>query len=208
MGWMQDTISVGINERRDGIRIEILGSDRPNLIAFYTHLLDSGKLYVDSLAFHLRMGLESSVCRVPFFMEILARGNEADLEAMVSILESPEIVEERQKATEAVCPPIDWRYGYSFFCRIRIPDRPGITADIAGIVGKPRLCREKWMDGSFVTVLAQTENSAGPLGGVPYFHLQFQVVTQESAVRDEIVSEITRKFPRDNPGDLVEIITL
>ncbi len=205
---MQDSIRAALTERGDGVLVEVEGLDRPNLIAFYTRLLDTGALYVESLSFHLRMASSPAGGRVPFFMEVLARGATRDLHAMVDTLKSTEIIEERQKATEALCPPVDWRYGHSIFCRLRIPDRPGITAEIAGIVGKPRLHQEKWMDGSFVNVLAQTENSAGPQGGVPYFHLQFQVVTQEVAIREQITSEIRGRFHQDNPGDLVDIFIL
>lgn len=211
---MSDNISASLAPDHDGLSIEISGVDRPNIIAFYTRLLDAANLYIDSLTFHLkicpplRIPIASDPDRVRFLLEIYAKGASAGLVDMANKLKNSASLQEAQRVTEAVCPPIDWRYGSYLFGKLHLPDRPGITADVAEIIGKPRLIQGNWTDGSFIHMLAQTENSSGPMGGVPYFHLHFQAIIPEESVCCDILRDLNLRLSQDHPANHLELLTI
>lgn len=208
---MPDNISASLAPDRDGLSVEISGVDRPNIIAFYTRMLDAANLYIDSLTFHLKIcpnPISSAHDKVRFILEIYAKGASAALDHMAKKLKNTASMREEKRVTEAVCPPIDWRNGSYLFGKLHLPDRPGITADVAEIIGKPRLIQGYWTDGNFIHMLAQTENSSGPLGGVPYFHLHFQAVIPEESVCRDIIRDLNLKFSQDHPANHLELLTI
>ena len=190
---MRDTVEVKRFDSRTGdLDLQFRGEDRPGVISLVTGKLDSLGLYVASITFNLVLPSQDQ-----YAMEILAKGDQARLSDVVFLVEAKEFL--TSVAEEQKLISIPWQTAYQFHLSLATPDRPGLTAKVADIVGKPRKTTSPGVcpSGSFVHLVGITHNSAGPEGGTPYFSLRANVATQALDVQDQIMQHL-QEWARKN----------
>lgn len=182
---LQDQITVkSLDPRREELELQFRGSDRTHLIADVASRLEEHGLYVAAIAFNL--GLPT---RDEYSLEVLAKGTRDDLAHAARRLEEGDFLPAPEGAEAA---RLDWLGAPCFHLSLSTPDRPGLTAKVAAIVGKRRTTRAPLAcpRGSFVHLLGATSNCGGPQGGTPYFTLRATVACPNHEVLVQIFADL------------------
>lgn len=182
---LQDLITVkSLDPRREELELQLRGHDRTHLIADVANRLEECGLYVAAIAFNL--GLPT---RDDYSLEVLAKGTREHLAQAADLVEHGELLTPTEGAEAS---RLDWLGAPSFHLALSTPDRPGLTAKIASIVGKRRTTRTPLAcpRGSFVHLLGATQNCGGPQGGTPYFTLRATVACPTHEVLAQIFADL------------------
>jgi hypothetical protein len=172
-----------LNDRRDELFLVARGEDRPNIIAEVTTVLETEGLYVSSISFNLTAPDQDQ-----FSMDIVAKGPARALEKCHLAFDSDLPLPGKQTAA-APWPKIRWARASMFHIGLNTPDRAGIVAGVARIVGSPA----QSSPGTFVHLLGITENSGDSAqGGTPYFSLRANVAAENPAARDAIITQLKK----------------
>lgn len=201
----QDQIHIRFEPQDERIYVVVTGSDRSNLIARYAGMIDTADLYIESMSYHLGVNAAGILVENPFRFEFVAKGPGIGLERLKEELERIDFVSEEQN--ESVSGPHNWHSGHSFVFSLSIPDRPGITCELAEIVAKLR-DSENPQRGNIINCLGLTQNSSGPQGGVPFYHIQAQIQTNTLPSREAIASELLDHFGSEAGSDDLQITIL
>ncbi len=172
------------NEGREELVLRCHGNDRPGIISAIAGGLEANRLYVESIVFNLLLPATNQ-CE----MHLTARGSIADLRAVLVAVETAGFLAGDDGAPAGGLR-IHWPEAQMFHVALMTPDRPGLVAKIASIVGQRRdlapAARQQAAAGSFVHLIGLTHNSAGPHGGTAYFSLRALVATQTLALQRQI----------------------
>jgi len=182
---LHDQITVkSLDPRREELELQLRGHDRTHLIADVTKRLEECGLYVAAIAFNL--GLPT---RDEYTLEVLAKGTRDDLARANRLIEREDFLAPAERDLGA---RLDWLGTPTFHLALSTPDRPGLTAKIASIVGKRRSTRTPLAcpRGSFVHLLGATLNCGGPQGGTPYFTLRANVACPSHEVLLQIFADL------------------
>ena len=182
---IQDLVTVKtLDPRREELELQFRGHDRTHLIADVANWLEEQGLYVAAISFQL--GLPT---RDEYTLEVLAKGTREHLAQAARRVEHDEFF---CTPAEEESARLDWLGAPSFYLSLSTPDRPGLTAKIAGIVGQRRTTRTRLAcpRGSFVHLLGATQNCGGPQGGTPYFTLRATVACPTHEVLAQIFAEL------------------
>lgn len=181
---LRDVIAVkSFDPRREELELQFRGHDRAHLIADVASRLESCGTYVAAIAFNL-----SLPTRDEYTLEVLAKGTCQELAEAARLVESGDFLSPAEEETAR----LQWLGAPTFHLALSTPDRPGLTAKIARIVGKPRSTRTPLAcpRGSFVHLLGATNNSGGPQGGTPYFSLRANVACPSHDVLVQIFADL------------------
>ncbi|MBT4496184.1 MAG: hypothetical protein HOC74_00595 [Gemmatimonadetes bacterium] len=169
--------------------IQARGPDRVGVIAEVTGQLETQNLYVASITFNLTMPDQNR-----YEMEILAKGDLADLRNVAHLIETEEFW---PPATVSEGERVYWPTARMFHVALNTPDREGLIAKISEIVGKPRETDSRSKSGSFIHMVAITTNSGGAQGGTAYFSMRANIATQTSDIQEQIGSHL-QTWAKDN----------
>ena len=208
MAALSDQVEMTSFSGGDRLFVKITGLDRPSVMAHYTRKVDGSDLYVDSLSYHLGIPGPGGEMAYPFDFQFVAKGNAAGIAALQQSLTAEEDSNTAAVAGSANFIALgNWHAGQLVYVSLHIPDRPGITAEFTEIVAKIR-DKETSERGNILQCRAQTENSGGPQGGVPYFHIQAQIHTLSSGAGNAITRELEDHFGNEVPEQDMQIIPL
>lgn len=175
--------------------IQARGPDRVGVIAEVTGQLEVQNLYVASITFNLTMEDQNQ-----YEMEVLAKGDLADLRNVAHLIETGEFW---QPAAASEAERVYWPTARMFHVALNTPDREGLIAKISEIVGRPRETDSRNRNGSFIHMIAITNNSGGAQGGTAYFSMRANIATQTGQVQEQIEADL-RAWAKDSgiEGDL------
>ena len=185
---LRDVIAVKtFDPRREELELQFRGNDRAHLIADVASRLEQCGLYVAAIAFNL-----SLPTRDEYTLEVLAKGTRDDLAETARSIETGEFLAPLAEMEGEETARLNWLGAPAFHLALSTPDRPGLTAKIARIVGKPRATRVPLAcpRGSFVHLLGATSNCGGPQGGTPYFSLRANVACPSHEVLVQIFADL------------------
>ena len=201
----RDQIHVRFEPQGERIYVVVTGSDRPSLIASYAGMIDTSGLYIESMAYHLEAHVIGISVENPFRFEFVAKGPIENLENLRDKLESSDFG--RNKEFESVSGPHNWHSGHSLVFSLSVPDRPGITSELAEIAARLRNSGSP-QRGNILNCLGLTQNSSGPQGGVPHYHIQAQIQANSIKIRDAIASDLNNHFGEEASSEDLKITFL
>jgi predicted amino acid-binding ACT domain protein len=193
-----------LGEQRNELFVVARGEDRPNIIAEATGFLEKEGLYVSSIAFNL-----TSPEQDEFSMEIVAKGAERSVERCHLAFESGWNIGGKPEGLQRWAK-IRWSRASMFHIGLNTPDRAGIVAAIAKIVGAAEGSSKAGAAANIVHLLGIIDNSGDSAqGGTPYFNLRGNVATETPKARDETIQRIKQAASKQlGFGDDLWIIPL
>ena len=199
-----DQINCVLDDANQCLHLSLRGEDRPGLISKVTRRLDECRLYVASMTFHLRLAGKETIQHgiVPFEMQIVARGDQADLGATHERISAEGLFKDLPAPVQAASLG-SLQNAAMMQLRLYTPDRPGLTAMISETVAREPEPATGRGGGNFIHLLAATYNDGGPQGGTPFFMLCGQVAAADIEVARGIESALNAMaVKRGLDGDL------
>ena len=163
---------------RRSMLIRAKGRDRAGVIAQASGLLESEKLYVDSITFNLVLPRQDR-----YEMEILAKGDPSHLQAIHDRINAHQFLE---TLTPEGRVSLYWPTAYMLHLGLNTPDREGIIAHISEIVRLQPDSDSPFKNGSFTHLIGMTHNSGGPEGGTAYFSVRANIASQSLDIQSNI----------------------
>ena len=197
----RDIVEVQALDTNDrSLLFRVHGRDRSGIVAQVAGLLETEKLYVDSITFNLVLPRQDQ-----YEMEILARGDLGALNNIYDRIQSNHFLEPMGAAGRV---SIYWPTAYMFHIGLNTPDREGLIAKISEIVGMHRETDSPFKNGSFTHLIGMTHNSDGPEGGTAYFGVRANIASQSLEVQHEIESDLKAWAQHENIGDHLWLVDL